>query len=314
MGEFTSPAEESRIEDLLASRSFVLEDFGDGPRLTGLSFKQPILEGINEAHCPIKDHATPSDKCSCGFYVYDEPSGGLWGSRPANSVDAVVRISGRVVVHDRGVRAQCMEILALASTDSETRDELLKVAPKTPLFENLEDALLEFPISKLDRPTRHSSWRQDLKEGALFVAESLLMVVLLLSSFMGLAFAISQLPGEPVLPSAIALVIYMGLAYARAKLRRYVFWIFTKLLRLVSVVVAIAGFTGLTLRQTGLIEIQWLAAANLWVCALAILVTMFSLLLTFLVPIVAIEPMFNQKRIIVSDPYVKAKIFKPPHD
>lgn len=316
MAEFNSPAEESRIEDLLATRSFILEDFGDGPQLTGLSFRQPILEGVNEAHCPIAKHDAPSEKCSCGFYVYDETDGALWRNRPDNSFEAVVRVSGRVVLHDRGLRAQCMEVLALASGDEETRAKLRVAKPNIPLFESLDEALSEFPITKLDRPDFKRSGLQITKEAVLLGFESLLMAVLLIGTLVGLRIALAPLLTEEhtMLPSAVAITIYMVISYVRIKFRRASFWIFSVIIRPVSFIVGFAGVLHYTLQGLGLLETPGISFFDLFARLIATLAVLAGTLTTFLLPFILIEPFYVPRRAIVADTYVKPKLFKPPHD
>lgn len=148
------------MEDIYATRSFRFawraKDGFSAPELTGLTFDQPILPGVNEAQCPYPKaaHAVPAPECSCGFYCYDDPEGNLWGGRDRNSsqlVDAVVRVSGRIVVHGSGLRAQNLEIVALATRSAVVRRAVSTILPSVPFFATLDEALEKFPVKPLER-------------------------------------------------------------------------------------------------------------------------------------------------------------------
>src|SRR5699024_7306267 len=80
--------------------------------------------GINQALCmnPMRSHeslaSAPNDNCSCGFYVYDSKNI-WWDDNKTNDdgehlIKAVVRVSGKVLLCERGLRAQKIEILAVS--------------------------------------------------------------------------------------------------------------------------------------------------------------------------------------------------------
>lgn len=148
------------MEDIYATRSFTLvsragED-GGTHELTGLTFDQPLKAGVNEAQCPHKraKHKVPHPGCTCGFYCYDDPEGSLWpGKRQSREsvVDAVVRISGRVAVHESGLRAQYLEVVAFGTSDDDEREVLTTLFPSVPIFNTLDSALTKFPVTALER-------------------------------------------------------------------------------------------------------------------------------------------------------------------
>lgn len=148
------------MEDIYATRSFKLVwTFRENkliPELTGLTFDQPLKPGINEAQCPFarSKHKAPHPRCTCGFYCYDDPEGSLWPGRvqPRESIiDAVVRISGSVVVHGSGLRAQHIEIVAFSTSLDDERKALAILFPSVPIFNTLDYALTEFPVTALTR-------------------------------------------------------------------------------------------------------------------------------------------------------------------
>lgn len=160
-----------RVENIYTTRSFVISEINDEVKVQGLTFQQPILPGTNIAQCPSGKHQVPDAGCSCGFYCYDDPDGRLWlgkGEEHGQTVDAIVKISGRVVVHGSGIRAQCLEIVAFI-TNKERRAHLArKWNPSVPVFEYIEDAIKEFPITSIEREksTRSFDWAEAKNAGA----------------------------------------------------------------------------------------------------------------------------------------------------
>lgn len=147
-----------RIEDVYATRSFVVKTFEGRRRGLGSITKcDEIKPGINTAECHYRSegHAIPPDpECTCGFYCYDVAKGRLWyGANGDHVVDAIVRVSGRVVVHPKGLRVQYMEVVAFArrKRTAVAEDELKAMFPNVPVFSSLSDALSEFPVTPIER-------------------------------------------------------------------------------------------------------------------------------------------------------------------
>lgn len=211
---------EERVEDIYATRSFLLSNTWRNWALEGLSFRQPILPGINEAQCGVDpSRVSPSADCSCGFYCYDEEDGKLWGSSGRYRgdgvsellVDAIVRVSGRIVVHASGLRAQNLEVVAFVTENDFARDKLGELFPRVPLFDFIEDALQEFPITKLPRNDLAPAgglWRE-------VVLSPLAACATVIAS--GVAVSLSLLLGpldalKDVGPANILLAVYCGVA------------------------------------------------------------------------------------------------------
>lgn len=146
------------IQDIYAARRFILEQTPSGLQLTGLTFKQPIVDGINIAACGAFDHEAPLAECTCGFYAYDDQE-----SQFGIGIDAVVKLSGRIIVCHSGVRAERLEIVAIASPSEEIRDGLTEVT-SAPIFDSREKMYAKFPVSKLKRPER--TLKNDFKNRA----------------------------------------------------------------------------------------------------------------------------------------------------
>lgn len=141
---------EPLVSDVLAIREFTYDD----GELVGLTYLQPILPGINEAQCPGGKHSAPQPDHSCGFYAFDDPEkrfGVPTGIRTMEGISAVVRLSGTVIVGEAGLRAERMEVVALATESSDLRNEL---ADKfgVPGFPNRKAMVEVFPIERIDRP------------------------------------------------------------------------------------------------------------------------------------------------------------------
>jgi hypothetical protein len=129
------------IEPILAVRQFALtEDASDRtlPALSSLSFKYTWVPGIQTAECfrlditgpwtvtyqqavlnptdrSVEFHRgqdAPVEGCTCGFYALNNAMW-IWGER---SIWAVVELSGKVIVGDRGYRAQKAKVVGLLNT------------------------------------------------------------------------------------------------------------------------------------------------------------------------------------------------------
>lgn len=142
MGNFTALKDiEPMAGDVYAFRGFEASSSGE---LVGMTYLQPILPGANRARCPrSENHEAPAADCTCGFYAFDtEPN--TW--RPGQ-IDAVVKLSGRVIVCERGVRAEVMEIVALSGGGRFIADGM-----GIPWFEASSEMLKHFPVTQIERP------------------------------------------------------------------------------------------------------------------------------------------------------------------
>lgn len=155
--DFTPPREvRPVVGEVYAARVFVLDS--TSCILTGLSYPQAILDGINVALCPNDTHDAdaPGDDCRCGFWAYDQPK--TWWVDPETEsgvVPAVVELTGKAVVGERGIRAQKMRVVAVVLPgDISHADRQVFVAnyPQVRLFASVKEMLTEFPLSDLVRP------------------------------------------------------------------------------------------------------------------------------------------------------------------
>lgn len=149
------------VEDVLAFRSFQIDPITH--TLGGLSYHQEIAPGVNVAQCAYgsdsEDHVSPEEGCSCGWYAYDEFR--RWGTRvggastvPINPLPmmatGIVRLSGKIIVCERGLKAENMEVVALTvhpSNESLVRQKF----PHAQVF--LEEGLMlaAYPLTRLER-------------------------------------------------------------------------------------------------------------------------------------------------------------------
>lgn len=140
--------------DIYGLRTFRVTPNGD---LAGLTYKQPIISGLNRARCGAgRDHRAPSENCMCGFYALDEDNQ-LW----ADGVIAVVRLSGRILVCERGLRAEVLEIVALAEMGKPFADHL-----GLPWFTTRAEMLSVFPLTKISRPAAPEHDRVEPKKAS----------------------------------------------------------------------------------------------------------------------------------------------------
>lgn len=205
---------EARVEDIYATRSFVLSETWRGWALEGLSFKQPILPGVNSAQCAIHPkHDAPVVNCKCGFYCYDEEAGKLWpqlyggpaSSGTRYSIDGIVRVSGRLVVHNSGLRAQNLEVVAFVTTSHEAREKLNELFPSAPVFKSLEAAMLEYPVTKLNRDEATEAQEGSLLEYfASAASASLLIAAFALAAFAAFVFDLHSINNAPLVVSFTA--------------------------------------------------------------------------------------------------------------
>lgn len=149
---------EPLVAEVLAFRSFRIDPLTQ--TLGGLSYHQEIASGVNVAQCAYdeeEDHAAPSEGCSCGWYAYDEMR--RWGglgktTQPVKPIPltatGIVRLSGKVIVCERGLKAENMEIVAL--TVHPSNEALIRQKfPNAQVFLD-EGLMLEaFPLTRLSR-------------------------------------------------------------------------------------------------------------------------------------------------------------------
>lgn len=147
---------ELAVRDVRTRRIFTLSSFGE---LTGLSHPQLLAEGVNVASCQatVPCNSSPGVDCTCGFYGYDADR---WvDKRSSNAlpessyVRAMVRLSGRLVVGQHGVRAAHMELLGyvLAPADRYLLPKLVERYPSAKNFSTMKELYEAFPPTELER-------------------------------------------------------------------------------------------------------------------------------------------------------------------
>lgn len=164
-----SPAEPV-VGDVLALRSFRIDI--STQTLGGLSYHQEIAPGINVAQCAhnLDDdtHPVPNNGCTCGWYAYDEIR--HWGSngghpnhsRPAPTrASGIVRLSGRVIVCNRGLKAENMEIVAL-TVHPQDASMVQQLFPAVELFDDEEQMIKAYPLTRLERNDSSTTTGQGL--------------------------------------------------------------------------------------------------------------------------------------------------------
>ena len=150
--DFVARNVEPVIEDILCTRQFVFR----GGSLYSLTVDKPVVSGINEAYCDkAYEHPSPDPECTCGFYVYDSQN--IWWSDSPENIKAIVKASGQIVVCDRGLRAEKIEILAITKSSYHYDDEyfdkqIREKYPNVHIFNDEESMFAEFPITTIDRP------------------------------------------------------------------------------------------------------------------------------------------------------------------
>lgn len=147
------------VGNVLALRAFRIDV--STQTLGGLSYHQEIVPGINVAQCAhhLDDdsHPVPNNGCTCGWYAYDEVRHwGFGGGQPNHSrprptrASGIVRLSGRVIVCNRGLKAENLEIVALTvhPQDESTIEQLF---PDVELFDDEAQMIKAYPLTRLDR-------------------------------------------------------------------------------------------------------------------------------------------------------------------
>lgn len=147
------------VGDVLAFRAFRIDRATE--TLGGLSYHQEIAPGVNVAQCAyhLNDarHSVPHGGCTCGWYAYDEFR--YWGSggsqaghhrpRPMRA-SGIVRLSGRVIICERGLKAENMEVIAL-TVHSDDESLVRQMFPNVELFDDEGKMITAYPLSRLDR-------------------------------------------------------------------------------------------------------------------------------------------------------------------
>lgn len=164
------PLDDFEIQDIYCTRMFKLAwDSNDRRVLTGLNFQQEVKSGVNVAQCGYSQHIVdpetgderaPGVKCSCGFYVYDRETWWMDNRNedkvPRGNVRAVVKISGKTILGQRGLRVQEIEIVALAHNPEEFTDEELENLsedfPNVKFYSSTKEMLRDFELTSLERP------------------------------------------------------------------------------------------------------------------------------------------------------------------
>lgn len=148
------PNAEPVVGSVFALRAFDVNPIGV---LRGLHYAQCVPDGINVAVCgtPRSDHNAPQEGCTCGFYAYDREDQ-VYSNRYVGEVTAIVELSGKIIVCERGVRAAHMRIVAIAPgrravNPDDMMDRLRGNYPNAQFFDNVEAMKAAFPLSNLDR-------------------------------------------------------------------------------------------------------------------------------------------------------------------
>lgn len=139
------------VGDVLALRSFRFDQ--DSQTLGGLSYRQEVAPGVNLAQCgtvgELDGHSAPHEGCTCGWYAYDEKR--LWVGPPRGAlVSAIVRLSGRIIVCERGLKAEGMEVIAVAG-EPLYADQISASLPDVEVFYDQETMLKKHPLQRLPR-------------------------------------------------------------------------------------------------------------------------------------------------------------------
>lgn len=145
------------VGDVVALREFRL--YEEKSSIGGLVYNQTILPGKNVAQCAVyresEDHVPPMESCRCGWYAYDEHR--RWDQRLTSPeaaeegrFSAIVLLSGRLVVCERGIKAQHMEVKAVTIHPAD-RTAVLAILPDVEVFDSEEEMLAAYPLVQLDR-------------------------------------------------------------------------------------------------------------------------------------------------------------------
>jgi hypothetical protein len=101
---------ELTLDTVTGVRAFKQDKLG---RLTGVTYNRVFRPGVNRSMCDDQKHRSGEHiaDCSCGYYAYYSES-----AKPSfygGTVGGIIRGSGKIVVGDKGFRAEKAELLAL---------------------------------------------------------------------------------------------------------------------------------------------------------------------------------------------------------
>lgn len=179
--ENANECDELAVGEIRAYRKFRIQKRGTYVNLVGLAFPQPVDSGVNYAPCyrhhsgEAKNHSsrTPDPNCTCGFYGYD--SYRQWPTprfSTALIVDAVVKFSGKIIVCERGLRAEKMEVEAISepkkgmNTEESLNFNILKLSfPNVEFYDSAKEMLENHPLTPVERQETDDKkiFLQDLK-------------------------------------------------------------------------------------------------------------------------------------------------------
>lgn len=199
------------VGPVYASRTFTFEH-GRGI-LEGPSVPQPVLDGVNVAKCTAhfprvsaREHRAPAEGCTCGFYAYDQEPNWFHLGVPGE-VHAVVELSGKIILCERGVKAQKMRVIAVSGDPGRG---FVANYPTVRVCRDDEEMLAEYPLANLprreDQVSRWTKFRDAVMEKATgaapssyaiqrTIAQALLLVVFLV----GLLMYAAPIAGFPFL-------------------------------------------------------------------------------------------------------------------
>lgn len=221
------------VGGVLAFREFNL--YGEGASIGGLTYNQPVLPGRNVAQCPIhrddSDHVAPVENCKCGWYAYDEhrhwsqPQGYPRLDRKGR-FSAVVSLSGKLVVCERGVKAQHMKVVAVTAHPADEA-AVRAILPDVKFYNTEVDMLASHPLTELDRGiifTLVEALRQHMGVVSRVVTPRRLLPVLLALFLFPIAswgFPPGSISGYGPLIPALILTIVSALTMTLRSLKTY---------------------------------------------------------------------------------------------
>lgn len=162
MQESCTGPEELFIEPVYAVRGFLL----DGPYIHSAFVRGEWHQGKLSATChhlgrtrrADPTHRPPVERCECGIYAWNALRP-ITESIFLSSLCAVgvVSLSGRILVGEKGYRAERAEVLALGGNVAWDQKRFLREhahmgSLPVPVFETVEQMLAEFPLSKIEVP------------------------------------------------------------------------------------------------------------------------------------------------------------------
>lgn len=166
MDDFNEIGAEPVVGPVYATRTFALDL--QHMVLTGLSYPQPALDGVNVAICQRSEHPAPAEDCMCGFYAYDQESTWWGAGGTAMSLRAVVELSGKIIVCERGLKAEKMRPVAVVTPEKGWHPSISASFrtnyPNVAVFDSEEHMLREFPVVPLVRETGDSGEPREAEE------------------------------------------------------------------------------------------------------------------------------------------------------